>query len=93
MKYCLLFLIKMYWVFKPKTKPAKCIFKKSCSHYVYEETKQKGFLKGFKALVFRIKNCSYGFELFQNPINNEIQMILPNRIIIEEKEIAERLLN
>lgn len=92
MKYCLLFCVKTYWFFKSKNKPAKCIFKKSCSHYIYEVTKQKGFLKGIKALKFRIKNCSYGFELYKNPIDHKTQMILPNKMIIEEKDIADRLL-
>ena len=93
MKHCLLFCIKGYWFFKAKNKPAKCIFKKSCSHFVYEETSKKGFLKGIKALKFRIENCVYGFELYKNPINNTTQMLLPNKMIVEEKDIAIRLLN
>lgn len=93
MKYCLLFSIQLYWFFKPKNKPAKCIFKKSCSHYVYEETTTKGVLKGIKALRFRIQNCSYGFELYKNPINNKTQMILPNKVVVEEKDIASRFLH
>jgi len=92
MKYALLFWIKLYWFFKKKDKPAKCIFKKSCSHYVYEETKNKGLITGLLALRFRIRNCNYGYELFKNPVDNKTHMILPNKTVVEEEDIASRLL-
>ena len=92
MKYILLFIVKGYWILKPKNKKPCCIFRKSCSHYIYDKTKKEGFIEGVKALRFRIKNCKYGFELFINPINNKIQMILPNKSIIKEQGIAKRLL-
>lgn len=91
MKFLLMYLITFYWIVKPNKKP-KCIFRKSCSHYVYEELKDKGFLAGCKALNFRIKNCKSGFEIFRNPINHKLNMMLPNKDIIDEEEIAERLL-
>lgn len=72
MRICLLFLIKIYWFIKPKNKKASCIFKKSCSNYVYETTKNKGLIAGLKSLKFRVKNCSYGFELYKNLENNKI---------------------
>ncbi len=92
MKYSILLVIQLYWFLKPKENKPKCIFKKSCSHYVFETTQKEGFLNGLKAFWFRYKNCRGGFEIFENPINNEIQMLLPSRIIIDRKEIAERLL-
>lgn len=92
MKIILLLLIKIYWVLIPKNKRKQCIFRKSCSQYVFEITQEKGLLKGLKALNFRIKNCKYGFELFKNPITGKMQMVLPNRQIISENGIAERLL-
>lgn len=85
-------MIQFYWFVKSKNSKPKCIFKKSCSHYVYEIAKQQGFLKGLKALKFRFENCRNGFELFKNPINNTTNMLLPSKIIVEENEIAERLL-
>jgi uncharacterized protein len=85
-------MIRLYWFFKPKNSKPKCIFRTSCSHYVYEITQKKGFLKGLKALRFRHQNCRYGFEIFRNPINNNIQMLLPSKIVLESEEIAERLL-
>lgn len=92
MKYIILLVIRLYWCLKPKHSNPKCIFKKSCSHYVFEITKEQGFLKGLSALYFRYKNCRYGYEIFKNPVTNEMQMLLPNKVILNNKEIAERLL-
>ena len=92
MKYIILLIIRLYWFFKSKKSNPKCIFKKSCSHHVFEITKEQGFLKGLNALHFRYKNCRYGFEIFKNPVTNEIEMLLPNKEIIDNTEISERLL-
>lgn len=85
-------MIHLYWLFKSNDRRAKCVFKKSCSTYVYEKTKEEGFIIGIKAFLFRFKNCRGGFEIFKNPINNKTQMLLPSGIVIEKEEIAERLL-
>ncbi|PQJ77991.1 membrane protein insertion efficiency factor YidD [Polaribacter porphyrae] len=92
MKIVLIKFIKLYWFLKSKNKSASCIFRKSCSHYVYEKTYNEGFYSGLKALKFRINNCKHGFELFTNPVDKRKYMILPNKDVIDEKEIAERLL-
>lgn len=92
MKYLILLMIRLYWFFKPKNSKPKCIFRTSCSHHVYEITQKQGFLKGLKILIFRFRNCRYGFEIFENPITNNIQMLLPTMIVVESEEIATRLL-
>ncbi len=82
----------MYWLIKSKKSKPKCIFKTSCSHYVYEEALHYGFLRGLKAFHFRYKNCRNGFEVFKNPISKDVQMLLPSGNIVDSKEIAERLI-
>jgi putative component of membrane protein insertase Oxa1/YidC/SpoIIIJ protein YidD len=93
MKYFILLVIRMYWMLIPQSNRRKCIFKKSCSNYVFEITQKEGFIKGVKAFQFRYKNCRGNFSIFKNPINHKIQMILPSQIIIEREEIADRLIN
>ena len=61
--------------------------------YVYETAKEFGFSKGLKAFSYRYKNCRSGFELFTNPIDGNMQMILPSKEVIKSDEIAEQLLN
>lgn len=92
MKYLILLIIRMYWLIKSKKSKPKCIFKKSCSHYVYEEALRHGFLRGLKAFYFRYKNCRSGFEVFKNPISNDVQILLPSGSIVDSKEIVERLI-
>jgi putative component of membrane protein insertase Oxa1/YidC/SpoIIIJ protein YidD len=92
MKHLILLTIRLYWLSKPKNCKPKCIFRKSCSHYVYEITQKQGFLKGLNAFVFRYRNCRGDIQIFKNPINNKINMLLPSRIIMNENEIAKRLL-
>jgi len=93
MKHLILFAIKMYWSCIPPSKRKKCIFKKSCSNYVFEITQKEGFISGLKAFCFRYKNCRGNFAIFKNPITNKLQVLLPSQAIIETEEIAERLIN
>lgn len=93
MKYLILLTIRLYWTLIPQSKRRKCIFSKSCSNYVFEITQKEGFVKGLKAFQFRYKNCRGNIQIFKNPINNQIQMILPSQIIIEREEISDRLIN
>ena len=92
MKYLILLIIRLYWFSKSKHCKPKCLFRKSCSHYVYEITQEQGFLKGLKAFLFRYRNCRGHIQIFKNPISNKTNMSLPSRIVIEEEEIANRLL-
>ena len=92
MKYLILIAIKLYWILIPKSKRRECIFKHSCSNYVYDITTQKGFFNGIKAFNYRFKNCRSGFEIFKNPVSGKIQMILPNNDVLEEKDISKNLI-
>lgn len=92
MKYLILLAIKMYWTLIPKSKRKRCIFRTSCSNYVYQITKNEGFTNGLRAFNFRYRNCRGNFEIFKNPINQKTQMLLPSKSIIDNEEIAERLI-
>ncbi|WP_210148404.1 membrane protein insertion efficiency factor YidD [Chryseobacterium scophthalmum] len=90
MKYLLLLIIKSYWFIIPASKRRKCIFRKSCSKHVYEETTSKGIISGLKALKYRFENCRAGAQIFENPITGKLQITLLNNQILDEKEISER---
>ena len=92
MKYLILLIIQTYWNMIPKSKRKRCIFKISCSNYVYQITKKEGFLKGLKAFNYRYKNCRGNFEIFENPISKKKQILLSSNQIIDSEEIAERFL-
>lgn len=92
MKYLVLFIIQIYWRLIPENKRGKCIFRVSCSNYVYQVVQKNGFIEGLKAFKYRFINCRYGAEVFVHPIDNTKQMILPNKEIVREDEIALRLI-
>ncbi|MEY8758138.1 membrane protein insertion efficiency factor YidD [Chryseobacterium tongliaoense] len=92
MKNLLLLLIKIYWIVIPASKRRKCIFKTSCSKYVYKKTVNEGFISGLKAFRYRFHNCRSEAHLIENPITGKLQIILPSHHILDETEISERLL-
>lgn len=91
MRFLLLNTIRLYWFLIPKKKRRKCIFKKSCSNQVYDETKRHGLFRGMHALNFRIQNCKPDFDVFTDPFTGKKQMLLKSGTIVEEDQIAERL--
>ncbi|MET1258126.1 membrane protein insertion efficiency factor YidD [Flagellimonas sp. DF-77] len=92
MRFFLLGMILIYWKTIPKSKRKKCIFRESCSNLVFRITCEEGFYQGAKALLFRFRNYKSNIEIFTNPITNQLQMILPNNKIIDEEEIAEKII-
>ena len=91
MKFLLLNIIRIYWLFIPKDKRRKCIFDKSCSHHVFDETKANGFKIGIKELIFRMKNCQPEYDIYSDQKTGKKKMILKTGIIVNENQIAERL--
>ncbi len=91
MKYLLLTIIKFYWKYIPESKRRKCLFKTSCSNYVYKKTKNEGLVSGLKALKFRIKNCNSNYHI--TSVNNELLLITSTSKVFTEQEINQSFLN
>lgn len=90
MKFLLLNIIRLYWFAVPRSKRRKCIFSKSCSHHVYDETKLNGFKNGVKQLIFRVNNCHSDFDVFTDHITGKKKMLLRTGIIIDESQMADK---
>jgi len=90
MKTILLFSIRTYWWLVPKNWRRKCLFKTSCSHYIYQKTKEKGLHAGLRALYFRIQNCNGQHQIIE--INGEKVLITKTNKIFPEKEINDFVL-
>lgn len=91
MKIILLSIIRLYWFLIPESKRKMCIFNKSCSNQVYNELKLSGLKKGLIELNFRIKNCQPEFDVFTDFKTGQKKMILKSGLIVDEKQIADRL--
>lgn len=89
MRFLLLWVIRMYWKLPLRCHDC-CIFKESCSHYVYRITRQQGFLAGLQALKERVHECKPGYVLYQ--YDGKVYMKLSNGKLIDEELIAPQLI-
>jgi len=85
MKYCLIFIIKLYWKIIPASRRNRCLYKESCSNKVYNDTLREGLFKGLLSLYQRIKNCRPGYSLIL--INDEVIMRLIDGSVLSEEQI------
>lgn len=90
MKAILLIFIKIYWLFVPEKRRRKCLFKTSCSHYVYQQTKENGIQKGLKALRFRMQNCNSNYQIIE--VDGEKILVTKTRKLFREKDLNEFIL-
>ncbi len=80
----LLLTIRIYWLLVPENKRRKCLFKTSCSHYVYQQAKNKGGLAGLRALLFRIQNCNANYQIMEVG-DGKILITKTNKVIPENE--------
>lgn len=90
MNLILLGAIQLYWRLIPGHKRRNCLFRESCSHYVYRITKEKGFFGGCSALYDRIRKCRPGYRLSKN--GDTFQLRLKDGTLLSEEEISLSLL-
>ena len=66
----LLLLIRMYWYLGNRQKN-RCLFKVTCSRWVYQVTLEKGIISGMKCLFKRYKSCRSNYRITENSDNLE----------------------
>ena len=86
MNKILLFCIKIYWLVIPESFRRSCLFKESCSRYVYRITKENGFIEGVKAFKTRYKKCRPGSKWIKNEDSGSIDLHLVDGTILTENE-------
>ena len=90
MKHLLLIIIKLYWKHIPESKRRKCLFKISCSNYVYKKTNEKGLVSGFRAMIFRINNCNSNHNIIE--VGNKKLLITKTHKVFDKSEINKYIL-
>lgn len=78
----LLLLIRIYWLI-PKKHRKPCLFKESCSKYVFRITRESGFICGCKALTRRYKTCRPKYAFYTSDDGK-------NWVILNDDTIMER---
>jgi uncharacterized protein len=91
MKYLLLILIKIYWYIIPESNRRRCLFKTSCSNYVYKITENKGIINGLKALRFRSRNCNANYTIIK--IGNKRVLVSSTNKVFDETMVNNLILN
>jgi len=77
--------IEYYWKNVPADKRRVCIYKVSCSKFVYDKIETRGFISGVKAYLSRIKNCNAHYSI--SKVNDEIQIKTKSGIFLYEEQI------
>lgn len=85
MKYLLLLAIRIYWKIPTKWHQ-KCIFRETCSHYVYRIASERGFKAGITALRERNELCRPGYVVYRS--QGHYYLRTANGIVFEEHDIA-----
>ena len=85
MKYLLLLVIRIYWKIPTKWHD-RCIFRETCSHYVYRIASQQGFLAGLRAFRLRRQLCRPGYVVYRS--QGRYYLRTSNGTVFEEDDIA-----
>lgn len=90
MKFFLICSIRCYWLLIPPRRRNRCLFKKSCSNYVFDITKEDGLIEGLRAFHYRFKHCRSGYYI----INGEAGefLISARNEVFDTNEINEKVL-
>ncbi|WP_338793703.1 membrane protein insertion efficiency factor YidD [Bernardetia sp. MNP-M8] len=91
MKKLLQFVIKFYQKHFSKKLARNCLFKESCSNYVYRKLEEEGTKKGLKAFYYRFQTCRVGYTFSFNTANNNFDIILENGDVLLNSEISESI--
>jgi len=86
----LLFIIKLYWVIGSKAWPRECIFRVTCSNFVYKVTAQDGFVAGLNAFKMRWRACRPGYRMVW--CDGKMRILLADGSFAEFDEISEDII-
>jgi len=88
MRFLLIGIIQLYWYFIPEKKRRNCIFKTSCSHFVFNQTRDNGFISGLIALNQRIKKCRPGYKVIRDE-TQFLRLQLSDGSYLAKEEVSE----
>lgn len=92
MKWLILKSIEMYWVVIPDSFKGICLFKESCSRFVYRKLKNDGFIAGIQAFFYRFSVCRKPFTIVTLPNEKRLILNLCNGDHVDESSINPHLL-
>jgi putative component of membrane protein insertase Oxa1/YidC/SpoIIIJ protein YidD len=82
--------IRAYWLLWPSKWRRRCIYKESCSRYVYRVTTSDGLAEGLRALQRRWRSCRQGYELESR--GSMLGLRLCDGTFVPESEVSDFLI-
>ena len=80
------FCIRLYWKFIPEESRRVCLYKESCSRYIYRIFQEEGLIAGIKAVIYRFKNCKKDYNVISR--DNSIFIETRTGSLIDEQNIS-----
>jgi hypothetical protein len=74
----------------PENRRRKCLFKTSCSQYIYRKTKERGLREGLRAFYFRMQNCNSNYQIIE--VDGEKILVTKTSKLFREKDLNEFIL-
>jgi len=90
MRLLLLLGIQLYWRLWPQRFRRSCLFRESCSRYVYRVTARSGVCAGLVVLWDRARRCRGGYRV--ETIAEDLVVRLVDGSILSEAEASPSLL-
>jgi putative component of membrane protein insertase Oxa1/YidC/SpoIIIJ protein YidD len=92
MKWIILKCIELYWTFVPDSLKGVCLFRESCSRYVYRTLKDDGMEQVYRAFTYRLHVCRKPFSITRDQLAERTVMHLCNGDCVDEMSINPYLL-
>jgi uncharacterized protein len=89
-KVMILGIIRIYWEHLPSSWHRQCLFRVSCSKYIYNITNEFGIIEGIKAFKERWIKCRGGYRIEIR--NNDIKIRFANGEVADTDNIADYVL-
>jgi len=90
MNTALLLLIRLYWRAVPAVRRRRCLFRITCSRYVYGIASTRGFRAGIAALLERLRSCRPGYTVAFS--RSGAALVCADGSVFERGEVADDLL-
>jgi putative component of membrane protein insertase Oxa1/YidC/SpoIIIJ protein YidD len=87
MRVLLFAVVRVYWAVWPRHLNRGCIYRETCSHYIYRVSRETGFLAGCRALLQRFQTCRPGYAVTTE--DGELGLMLRDGSFVPERFVAE----
>jgi len=87
MRALLLAVVRVYWAVWPRHLNRGCLYRETCSHYIYRVSREAGVLAGCRALLQRYQTCRAGYAVTTK--DGELGLMLRDGSFVPERFVAE----